>query len=112
MCPLLISSSTICCHQVARVGGLPNGIDDLWELMGSNPKTKFNWEMSRKYTVDPTWGHIPRNRFDRVYIRHSRNVNVKPVSFELMGIERDTCGSFLSDHMGILTKIDLLNIDN
>ena len=47
-------------------------------------------------------------RFDRLYIRKSTDENVKPVAFELSGIERvKGCDRFPSDHWAIIAHFSI-----
>ena len=88
-----------------QIGGLPNGVLDLWEVTGARPEAKFTWDIVTNDNLN--WEHDfkPRLRFDRMYLRHPGTglKTVKPVSFELVGIERlEKCRRFPSDHWGIL----------
>ena len=90
------------------MGGLPEGILDLWEVTGKRPEAKFTWDTTRNDNLEFPGKFKPRCRFDRVYMRHASGKPViKPVYFELVGLERvASCRRYASDHWGILTHFD------
>lgn len=90
--------------EVASVGGVPEGMVDVWEACGSIPATCYTWDMSINDNLDFT--DVPRKpkcRFDRVYVRFSRPPRLVPASFSLTGqerLQRQDC--FPSDHWGLV----------
>ena len=95
--------------QLSEVGGLPENVLDLWEVTGKRQIAKFTWDLMRNDNLEWDKKFKPRCRFDRLYIRHpvDGDQQLKPVYFELVGIERiPACGRFPSDHWGILAHLD------
>ena len=93
-----------------EVGGLPENILDLWEVTGKRPEAKFTWDLTRNDNLDWEGKFKPKCRFDRLYMKPpSDGAKVKPVYFELIGLERlPTCKRFCSDHWGILSHFNKL----
>uniref|UniRef100_A0A8B9H1S7 Tyrosyl-DNA phosphodiesterase 2 n=1 Tax=Astyanax mexicanus TaxID=7994 RepID=A0A8B9H1S7_ASTMX len=87
--------------EVKKLGGLPDGITDVWEMMGSPEDCMYTWD-----TVTNNNKDIPfpaRLRFDRVYMRTAREgAQLRPQSMTLVGLKKLKCGRFISDHWGIL----------
>ena len=97
--------------QLAAIGGLPDGILDLWEVTGKRTEARFTWDTGRNDNLE--WSHKfkPKCRFDRLYLRHPKDkIVIKPVYFELVGLERlKSCQRFPSDHWGILSYYNILS---
>ena len=93
------------------MGGVPNGIYDVWEFMGSDSKCKFTWDLllnTNKHSYKQSDDHKPRFRFDRIYFRDSDPPQITPVYFELVGKEKlRAYDVFPSDHFGLLTHFDI-----
>ncbi|XP_026769283.3 tyrosyl-DNA phosphodiesterase 2 [Pangasianodon hypophthalmus] len=87
--------------EVKKLGGLPDGITDVWEMLGEPEDCKYTWD-----TVNNNNKGLPfpaRLRFDRVYMRAAREgAQLRPDTMKLVGLKRLTCGRFTSDHWGIL----------
>ncbi|KAL7886970.1 hypothetical protein AOLI_G00046910 [Acnodon oligacanthus] len=87
--------------EVKKLGGLPDGILDVWEMLGEPEDCRYTWD-----TVTNNNKEIPfpaRLRFDRVYLRTAREgPQLRPDSMTLVGLEKLKCGRFTSDHWGIL----------
>ncbi|XP_036416475.1 tyrosyl-DNA phosphodiesterase 2 [Colossoma macropomum] len=87
--------------EVKKLGGLPDGILDVWEMLGEPEDCRYTWD-----TVTNNNKEIPfpaRLRFDRVYLRTAREgPQLHPDSMTLVGLEKLKCGRFTSDHWGIL----------
>ena len=93
--------------QLQAIGGIPSKTCDLWEATGSRPEAKFTWDLTRNDNLE--WPHKfrPRCRFDRLFMRDSQPLGLKPVYFELVGLERlEVCRRFCSDHWGLLAHLD------
>ncbi|KAK2854647.1 hypothetical protein Q7C36_006516 [Tachysurus vachellii] len=88
-------------REVKKLGGLPDDITDVWEMLGEPEDCKYTWD-----TVNNNNNDLPfsaRLRFDRVYMRAAREgAQLQPDSMTLVGMKRLTCGRFTSDHWGIL----------
>lgn len=90
------------------MGGIPEGISDVWEMTGSRLNCEFTWDLllntNKKFDSD----HKPRLRFDRIYLRDSDPKSVSPMYFELVGLEKlRVYEVFPSDHFGLLTHFDI-----
>ncbi len=74
--------------QLSEVGGIPEGILDIWEATGSRPSAKYTWDMRRNNNLRFTGNKIrPQHRFDRLYMRPADSgVEMKPVYFEFVGV--------------------------
>lgn len=90
--------------EVASVGGVPDGMFDVWEACGSSPATRHTWDMSVNDNLDFGGEQAkPKCRFDRVYVRPSQPPGLVPASFLLTGKERlRPGGCFPSDHWGLV----------
>ena len=94
-------------RQLVLIDGIPDGLYDMWEVTGKRPEAKFTWDCMRNDNLEMSGKFKPRARFDRVYLSHCEpKPKLKPVYFELVGIERLPCQRFPSDHWGILTHYD------
>ena len=103
----MTTSPVLVFAQLQEIGGLPGGTCDLWMVTGHRPEAKFTWDLTRNDNLE--WPHKfkPRCRFDRLYLRDARPSQLKPVYFELVGLERlKTCRRFCSDHWGLLAHFD------
>jgi len=99
--------------ELASIGGMPSGVIDLWEAAGKRKEAQFTWDMSLNDNKEmpPGAKFKCRCRFDRLYMRQPQEgpSRLKPVYFELTGIERlKDCRRFCSDHWGILAHLDIL----
>lgn len=96
--------------EVANIGGVPRGIQDIWEMTGQRPEAAYTWDMFRNDNKVFPGKFKPKLRFDRLYIRGAKPPTVEPVYFELVGLERVArCGKFPSDHWGLLTHFNILS---
>lgn len=97
-----------CLYQLYEIGGIPEGISDMWMATGRRPEAEFTWDMSRNDNLAWPGKFKPRKRFDRLYLRNSKpDAKLEPVYFELVGLERlTTCQRFPSDHWGLLTHFN------
>lgn len=82
-----------------KLGGLPNGIFDVWETLGEPEESRYTWDTSINDNKE-----IPnsiRIRFDRLFFRPA-GAQVQPETMTLIGLEKLKCDYFISDHWGIL----------
>ncbi|XP_077488338.1 tyrosyl-DNA phosphodiesterase 2-like isoform X1 [Amblyomma americanum] len=96
-------------HEVDASGGLPPGVEDVWEACGSDPSLCYTWDMACNDNLDFGGRSKARLRFDRVYIRHSQPATFVPASFRLIGQKRlqvERC--FPSDHWGLAIQFRCL----
>lgn len=88
--------------------GLPGGVVDVWECLGSRPEAKYTWDMTRNTNLEWAGRFKPKCRFDRVYIRSSEAKNMAPQQFGLLGLEKvEATQSYPSDHWGIRVSLKL-----
>ncbi|KAF4087915.1 hypothetical protein AMELA_G00077090 [Ameiurus melas] len=94
--------------EVKKLGGLPDGITDIWEMLGEPEDCKYTWD-----TVNNNNKGLPfsaRLRFDRVYMRAAREgAQLRPDTMTLVGLKRLTCGRFTSDHWGIICTFSFVS---
>lgn len=94
--------------QLSEMGGIPEGISDVWEMTGSRSNCEFTWDLLLNTNKKCDSYHKPRYRFDRIYLRDSDPKSVSPVYFELVGLEKlRVYEVFPSDHFGLLTHFDI-----
>jgi len=94
--------------ELAAIGGLPNGVKDVWEELGSRNEVKYTWDLQRNSNLEWPGKWKPRCRFDRIYIRPSNEKTMKPAKFGLVGLEKvEGTQSFPSDHWGLRVGLDL-----
>ncbi|XP_060778301.1 tyrosyl-DNA phosphodiesterase 2 [Neoarius graeffei] len=87
--------------EMKKLGGLPDGITDVWEMLGEPEDCKYTWDTVNNNNKDLPFS--ARLRFDRVYMRAAREgAQLQPDTMTLVGLKRLTCGRFTSDHWGIL----------
>lgn len=86
--------------EVAKVGGLPVGVCDVWESLGKEELTRYTWDT--KANSNKSVPYVSRCRFDRVYLRPPRQgPKMAADHMLLMGQEKLDCGQYVSDHWGI-----------
>lgn len=87
--------------QVKKLGGLPDGISDVWEMLGEPEESRYTWDTSINDNNE-----IPnsiRLRFDRLFLRAAaEGAKLQPENMTLIGLEKLKCDCFISDHWGIL----------
>ncbi|XP_026084082.1 tyrosyl-DNA phosphodiesterase 2 isoform X2 [Carassius auratus] len=87
--------------HVKKLGGLPYGISDVWEMLGEPEESKYTWDTSINDNKE-----IPHSiclRFDRLFLRAAaEGAQLRPESMTLIGLEKLKCDYFISDHWGIL----------
>ncbi|XP_012678305.2 tyrosyl-DNA phosphodiesterase 2 isoform X1 [Clupea harengus] len=93
-------------REVKWLGGLPEGISDVWELLEQPEDCRYTWDTVTNNNKDVDFK--AQLRFDRVYMRPGKEgAKVTPVSMKLVGQDRLKCGRFTSDHWGILCKFSV-----
>uniref|UniRef100_A0A3P8XVZ4 Tyrosyl-DNA phosphodiesterase 2 n=1 Tax=Esox lucius TaxID=8010 RepID=A0A3P8XVZ4_ESOLU len=87
--------------EVNNLGGLPEGICDIWESLGQPQDCRYTWDC---ITNDNKELPFPaRLRFDRLFLRQAgEGSKVSPDGLTLVGLERLECDRFISDHWGLL----------
>ena len=100
--------------DLERTGGTPSGISDVWEMCGSQETTRYTRDtvvndngQAGKISSESDRRKDPRRRIDIFYFCDDGG-NLEPRSFELLGTQRLSCGSFPSDHFGIMTVLSPL----
>ncbi|XP_026084103.1 tyrosyl-DNA phosphodiesterase 2-like isoform X1 [Carassius auratus] len=87
--------------EVKKLGGLPDGIFDVWEMLGEPEESKYTWDTSINDNKEIP--HSIRLRFDRLFLRAAaEGAQLRPESMTLIGLEKLKCDYFISDHWGIL----------
>jgi len=97
--------------ELTSMGGIPNGIYDMWECTGKRKECLYTWDCTRNNNLSMNGKFKPRLRFDRLFYKPLSNGNsigkgkeytLMPVYFELEGLERAKgCMQFCSDHWAI-----------
>ncbi|XP_041931595.1 tyrosyl-DNA phosphodiesterase 2 [Alosa sapidissima] len=86
--------------EVAKVGGLPVGVCDVWESLGKEEHCRYTWDT--KANSNKSVPYVSRCRFDRVYLRPARlGPKMAAERMLLVGQEKLDCGRYASDHWGI-----------
>uniref|UniRef100_A0A8C3BE54 Tyrosyl-DNA phosphodiesterase 2 n=1 Tax=Cairina moschata TaxID=8855 RepID=A0A8C3BE54_CAIMO len=93
--------------EVTKLGGLPNNVMDMWEFLGKPQHCRYTWDTSSNTNLGIA--SKCKLRFDRVYIRPAaEGGNIVPRSMDLIGLEKLDCGTFPSDHWGLLCNFDVI----
>ncbi|KAK1804945.1 hypothetical protein P4O66_019312 [Electrophorus voltai] len=86
--------------EVAKVGGLPSGVTDVWEELGKPEHCRYTWDT--KMNSNKGVSYVSRCRFDRIYLRPATTgPRMSPEHMTLIGMEKLDCGRYTSDHWGI-----------
>ena len=97
--------------EVAKVGGLPSGVKDVWEDLGRREEVRYTWDLQRNSNLEWAGKWKPKCRFDRVYIRSSDIKNLIADQFGLVGLEKvEGTQSFPSDHWGVRVQLKLSHL--
>ncbi|XP_052002297.1 tyrosyl-DNA phosphodiesterase 2 [Xyrauchen texanus] len=87
--------------EVKKLGELPDGISDVWEMLGKPEECRYTWDTSLNDNYEIS--NSIRLRFDRVFLRKAtEGAQLQPESMALIGLEKLKCDYFISDHWGIL----------
>ncbi|XP_034982307.2 tyrosyl-DNA phosphodiesterase 2 [Zootoca vivipara] len=93
--------------EVAKLGGLPDNILDVWEFLGKPEHCRYTWDTTQNTNLDARYKC--RLRFDRLLLRAaSTDGQIVPKSLDLIGLEKLDCGRFPSDHWGLLCNFDVV----
>ncbi|XP_055988494.1 tyrosyl-DNA phosphodiesterase 2 [Sorex fumeus] len=94
-------------QEVAKCGGLPDNILDIWEFLGKPKHCQYTWDTQMNDNLGIA--AACKLRFDRIFFRAaSESGHVIPQSMDLLGLEKLECGRFPSDHWGILCNFDVI----
>ncbi|XP_077209119.1 tyrosyl-DNA phosphodiesterase 2 [Paroedura picta] len=94
-------------EEVAKLGGLPSNILDVWEFLGKPEHCHYTWDTSQNTNLKAPYKC--RLRFDRLLLRAaSTGGQIIPQSLDLIGLEKLDCGKFPSDHWGLLCNFDVV----
>lgn len=96
-------------QEVAKCGGLPGNISDVWEFLGKPKHCQYTWDtqVNSNLGIRATCKH----RFDRIFFRAAEVAgggHIVPQSLDLLGLEKLDCGRFPSDHWGLLCTLDVI----
>ena len=87
-------------HECGEIGGVPEGICDVWESRGSDESMKMTKVVRKEDDLSLV------KRYDRVY--YGAREGFSCTKFERIGNERiEQLGLFPSDHLGILVEFSL-----
>ncbi|XP_033855003.3 tyrosyl-DNA phosphodiesterase 2 [Acipenser ruthenus] len=87
-------------QEVAKIGGLPSNVCDIWEYLGKPEHCRYTWDTKTNHNLQVNY--VSRMRFDRVFFRASKGGGqIIPQNMDLIGLEKLDCGKFPSDHWGI-----------
>ncbi|KAJ7338581.1 hypothetical protein JRQ81_012483 [Phrynocephalus forsythii] len=93
--------------EVAKLGGLPSSVVDIWEFLGRPEHCHYTWDTSQNTNLDARYKC--KLRFDRLFFRSaSAGGQIIPRSLDLIGLEKLDCGKFPSDHWGLLCMFDIV----
>ncbi|XP_053104295.1 tyrosyl-DNA phosphodiesterase 2 [Hemicordylus capensis] len=93
--------------EVAKLGGLPTSIVDIWEFLGKPEHCRYTWDTSQNTNLAVAYNC--KLRFDRLFLRAaSTGGQIIPQSLDLIGLEKLDCGMFPSDHWGLLCNFDVV----
>ncbi|NXO38063.1 TYDP2 phosphodiesterase, partial [Locustella ochotensis] len=93
--------------EVNKLGGLPDNIKDVWELLGKPQHCRYTWDTQSNTNLNANYKC--KMRFDRIYFQPAvEGGHFIPRSMDLIGLEKLDCGRFPSDHWGILCNFDVI----
>lgn len=93
--------------EVAKLGGLPKNITDIWEFLGKPQHCRYTWDTSSNTNLRIE--SKCKLRFDRLYFRPAaEGGHIIPRNMDLIGLEKLDCGRFPSDHWGLLCRFDVI----
>ncbi|XP_053322719.1 tyrosyl-DNA phosphodiesterase 2 [Spea bombifrons] len=93
--------------EVAKIGGLPSNIVDVWEFLGKPEHCRYTWDT--KVNNNLRARYTCRLRFDRILYRTANDGSqVIPQSLDLVGLEKLDCGRYPSDHWGLLCDFQVI----
>ncbi|XP_007525991.2 tyrosyl-DNA phosphodiesterase 2 [Erinaceus europaeus] len=94
-------------QEVAKCGGLPDNILDVWEFLGRPKHCQYTWDTQMNSNLGIA--AACKLRFDRIFFRAAaESGHIIPRSLDLLGLEKLDCGRFPSDHWGLLCNLDLI----
>ncbi|GCB79725.1 tyrosyl-DNA phosphodiesterase 2 isoform X1 [Scyliorhinus torazame] len=93
-------------QEVAKVGGLPAGVLDVWEFLNKPEHCQYTWDTKANNNLKARY--TCRLRFDRVFFRTASEGQIVPQQMTLMGQDKLDCGRFCSDHWGLLCDFDVI----
>uniref|UniRef100_A0A670XX57 Tyrosyl-DNA phosphodiesterase 2 n=1 Tax=Pseudonaja textilis TaxID=8673 RepID=A0A670XX57_PSETE len=93
--------------EVAKIGGLPNNILDIWEFLGKPEHCRYTWDTSQNSNLNARYKY--KSRFDRLFFRGATaGGQIIPQSLDLIGLDKLDCGRFPSDHWGLFCNFDVI----
>ncbi|XP_075441692.1 tyrosyl-DNA phosphodiesterase 2 [Ascaphus truei] len=94
-------------QEVAKLGGLPSSILDVWEFLGKPEHCRYTWDTKANNNLRAAY--TCRMRFDRILYRAAADGGqVIPQFLDIIGVEKLDCGRFPSDHWGLLCDFDVI----
>ncbi|CEM15524.1 unnamed protein product [Vitrella brassicaformis CCMP3155] len=117
VCTVIVGGDLNLRDPEVKAAGVPSHIRDVWELLGKPDSCRYTWDMAANDNLVMQGGGKPRCRFDRLFIGQrpqgsasppSGRYRWVPQSIEMVGTDRlSSCGRFISDHFGLLVKLEL-----
>ncbi|XP_034285168.1 tyrosyl-DNA phosphodiesterase 2 [Pantherophis guttatus] len=93
--------------EVAKIGGLPNNVLDIWEFLGKPEHCQYTWDTYQNSNLNVRYKC--KSRFDRLFFRGATDGGqIIPQSLDLIGVEKLDCGRFPSDHWGLFCNFDVI----
>ncbi|ETE72543.1 Tyrosyl-DNA phosphodiesterase 2 [Ophiophagus hannah] len=93
--------------EVAKIGGLPNSVLDIWEFLGKPEHCRYTWDTSQNSNLNARYKC--KSRFDRLFFRGATaGGQIIPQNLDLIGLEKLDCGRFPSDHWGLFCNFDVI----
>ncbi|XP_048471391.1 tyrosyl-DNA phosphodiesterase 2 isoform X3 [Rhincodon typus] len=93
-------------QEVTKVGGLPEGVLDVWEFLNKPEHCRYTWDTKTNNNLKAQY--TCRLRFDRVFYRAASEGQIVPQQMTLVGQDKLDCGRFCSDHWGLLCDFDVI----
>ncbi|XP_072417028.1 tyrosyl-DNA phosphodiesterase 2-like [Chiloscyllium punctatum] len=93
-------------QEVTKVGGLPEGVLDVWEFLNKPEHCRYTWDTKANNNLKAPY--TCRLRFDRVFYREASEGQIVPQQMTLVGQDKLDCGRFCSDHWGLLCDFDVI----
>ncbi|XP_070603477.1 tyrosyl-DNA phosphodiesterase 2 [Erythrolamprus reginae] len=93
--------------EVAKIGGLPSNVLDIWEFLGKPEHCQYTWDTSQNSNLNARYKC--KSRFDRLFFRGAADGGqIIPQSLDLIGVEKLDCGRYPSDHWGLFCNFDVI----
>lgn len=100
-------------YEISQLGGLPEGIQDAWEVLGKPENSAFTWSNERFDICE--YEPKTRTRFDRIFFKGNESKSIVPKNMVPLGVKKLPSGLYPSDHIGLyvsflINKVPVKNI--